>query len=276
METKTINISCFDINGEYLNEAPQDQTKNFLNLESPSRIISQYITENFVQNLSKSETDDKFVTKFTFSQNIEKKILITINCDVINNFSVSHQGTFDSNGYLIQYTELIPAESGSAKVEFTVSSSTKPNAAKQMSNLLGSITADGSSKSLSIDGVAKTVSNKGGTIYVGDVTLEKYVAGTSSTSTAVTVAFDTTTKNIFDAVTFAGSGTYNYTIKVGDVEFSNIHVANGVASFTAGGKTVQGTADNGKFKAVGNVVETEWVQSLINAGVLSTTEVVYE
>lgn len=101
MENKTINISCFDINGEYLDEEPQDQSKNFLNLESPSRIISQYITENFLQNLSKSETDDKFVTKFTFSQNIEKKILITINCDVINNFSVSHQGTFDSNGYII-------------------------------------------------------------------------------------------------------------------------------------------------------------------------------
>ena len=101
MENKTINISCFDINGQYSEEAAKDQCNNFLNLESPSRIISQYITENFLQNLSKTETNDKFVTKFTFSQNIEKKIVIKINCDVINNFSVSHQDTFDSNGYII-------------------------------------------------------------------------------------------------------------------------------------------------------------------------------
>ena len=101
MSQESINISCFDINGEYKEEVVFDQSKNFLYNDSPIRIISQYITENFLQNLHKSESQDKFITKFTFSQKLEKKFLITINCDVISNFSVSHQGTFDSNGYII-------------------------------------------------------------------------------------------------------------------------------------------------------------------------------
>ena len=101
MSNEPINICCFDINGEYNEEVVFDQSKNFLYTESPIRIISQYITDNFLQNLKKSQSPDKFITKFTFSQQLEKNFLITINCDVISNFSVSHQGTFDSNGYII-------------------------------------------------------------------------------------------------------------------------------------------------------------------------------
>ena len=101
MSDEPINICCFDINGEYNEEVVFDQSKNFLYTESPIRIISQYSTDNFLQNLKKSQSPDKFITKFTFSQQLEKNFLITINCDVISNFSVSHQGTFDSNGYII-------------------------------------------------------------------------------------------------------------------------------------------------------------------------------
>ena len=101
MSNEPINICCFDINGEYNEEVVFDQSKTFLCIESPTRIISQYITDNFLQNLKKSQSPDKFITKFTFSQQLEKDTLITINCDVISNFSVSHQGTFDSNGYII-------------------------------------------------------------------------------------------------------------------------------------------------------------------------------
>ena len=101
MSKESINLSFFDINGEYNEEVSFDQTKNFLNTESPIRIISQYITDNFLQNLHKTESADKFITNFTFSQQFKNKFLITINCDIISNFSVSHQGTFDSNGYII-------------------------------------------------------------------------------------------------------------------------------------------------------------------------------
>ena len=101
MESESINISCFDINGEYNEEHDADQSQNFLCLESPIRIISLYITENFLQNLKKTETQDKFITTFNFSQKFEEKFIINVNCDVINNFTVSHQSTFDSNGYII-------------------------------------------------------------------------------------------------------------------------------------------------------------------------------
>ena len=101
MENESINISCFDINGEYNEEVEVDQSKNFLYIESPIRIISLYITENFLQNLRKKESEDKFTTQFSFSQKFEDKLTVTVNCDVISNFSVSHQGTFDSNGYII-------------------------------------------------------------------------------------------------------------------------------------------------------------------------------
>ena len=100
IDKEKINICFFDINGEYSEEAVFDQNKNFLNLESPIQIISQYITDNFVQNLSKSESKDKYITKFIFSEKI-RNILFNFECDVICNFSVSHQSTFDSNGYII-------------------------------------------------------------------------------------------------------------------------------------------------------------------------------
>ena len=101
MSTEQITVSCFDINGEYNEEVVIDQSKNFLHFDSPIRIISRYMTEKILQNLSKRETQDKYTTKFSFTQEFEGNNLITINCDVISNFSVSHQSTFDSNGYII-------------------------------------------------------------------------------------------------------------------------------------------------------------------------------
>ena len=99
LNKETINICFFDINGEY-DESIVDQNKNFFYLDSPIQIISKYITDNFVRNISKTQTKDKYITKFTFSENI-KNVFFTLNCDVICNFSVSHQSTFDSNGYII-------------------------------------------------------------------------------------------------------------------------------------------------------------------------------
>jgi hypothetical protein len=101
MENETIIVSCFDINGTYSEEIVIDQTKNFMCLESPLRIISEYINENTVQNLSKTESEDKYITKYTFTQQFKGNFYITVNCDVINNFTVSHESTFDSNGYII-------------------------------------------------------------------------------------------------------------------------------------------------------------------------------
>ena len=45
--------------------------------------------------------EDNFITKYNFCYEIEKKQFVKINCDIINNFSVSHQCTLNSNGYIV-------------------------------------------------------------------------------------------------------------------------------------------------------------------------------
>ena len=97
---QSIKINFFDINGEYREDVPIDTEQNFLNLESPMRIIDQYISENFLQNLKKT-SENQSITKYKFSYEISPNNLISITCDIINNFSVSHQSILDSNGYVV-------------------------------------------------------------------------------------------------------------------------------------------------------------------------------
>jgi hypothetical protein len=99
-DDQSITINFFDINGEYREDAIVDLKQNFLLLDSPIRIIEQYINDNFLQDLQK-KTEDQFVVQYKFSYEIDKNVFIPINCDVINNFSISHQGTLDSNGYIV-------------------------------------------------------------------------------------------------------------------------------------------------------------------------------
>ena len=101
MSNEPLIITFFDINGEYNEEKTTDKKKNFLYIESPMRIIEQYINDNFLTNIKEEEKDDNFITKINFDQKLENNFLITVNCDIINNFSVSHPDTFDSNGYII-------------------------------------------------------------------------------------------------------------------------------------------------------------------------------
>lgn len=96
----SISITFLDINGEYHEDAKVDTEKSFTLLESPMRILDQYISENFLQDLKK-ETGDQFLTRYQFSYEMSPNKLISIKCDIIYNFSVSHQSIFDSNGYIV-------------------------------------------------------------------------------------------------------------------------------------------------------------------------------
>ena len=96
----SITITIFDINGEYREDVDVDNKKNFVLLDSPMRILDQYINDNFLQDLKKI-TDEQFLIQYKFSYEIQKNVLISINCDIINNFSVSHQRTLESNGYVV-------------------------------------------------------------------------------------------------------------------------------------------------------------------------------
>ena len=97
---KSITINFFDINGEYQENVPVKVEDMFLFLDCPMRIIDQYISENFLQDVKK-EAEDQFIIKYKFSYEIQKRYFISIKCDIINNFSVSHSGTLDSNGYIV-------------------------------------------------------------------------------------------------------------------------------------------------------------------------------
>ena len=96
---KSITINFFDINGEYQENVPVKVEDMFLFLDCPMRIIDQYISENFLQDVKK-EAEDQFIIKYKFSYEIQKRLFISIECDIINNFSVSHSGTLYSNGYI--------------------------------------------------------------------------------------------------------------------------------------------------------------------------------
>ena len=97
---KSIQLNFFDINGEYKEDVEVDTQKIFLNIDSPIRIIEKFVNENSVQDLKKNK-EDNFITQYYFCYEIEKKQFVKINCDIINNFSVSHQCTLNSNGYIV-------------------------------------------------------------------------------------------------------------------------------------------------------------------------------
>ena len=96
---ESVTINFFDINGDYEEDVPINAQQNFLLLESPKRIIELYINEKFLQDIKNKEDQNKI--EYTFSYEINQNNLISINCEIINNFSVSHQSTLDSNGYIV-------------------------------------------------------------------------------------------------------------------------------------------------------------------------------
>jgi len=99
-EKEKIKIHIFDINGEYEENTPVDNQKNLLLLDSPIRIIDLYFSQNVCPDLKKN-TDDQYKIEYEFSYEIKENSLISICCDIINNFSVYHQGTLESNGYIV-------------------------------------------------------------------------------------------------------------------------------------------------------------------------------
>ena len=99
-EQKSITINFFDINGEYNENVPVNTEKIFLLLDCPIRIIDQYINDNFIQDVKKY-TKDQFILQYQFGYEIKKNVNIIINCDIINNFSVSHSGSLESDGYIV-------------------------------------------------------------------------------------------------------------------------------------------------------------------------------
>ncbi len=98
--SNSIKINLFDINGEYQENAVVDMAKNILLLDCPNRILDQFIKENSINDLKK-KNDDRFIVQYNFNYEISPNVQTSFECDIINNFSVSHHGTLDSKGYIV-------------------------------------------------------------------------------------------------------------------------------------------------------------------------------
>ena len=179
--------------------------------------------------------------------------------------------TFDDQGYLVNFTKLTPKSGANAKVNFKVTEGNKSTAAKNLSNLLGSVTADGSKKVVKVDGVEKTIANKGGTIYIDDETLDSYVTNkVASTSTDVTFEVDANAKNIFSGIKFAGSSSYTYDVTVNGVALKNIRVSDGWVTFSADGQNFKTDVSNGSLYVVGDVRSASFVTKFKSAGIIES------
>lgn len=182
---------------------------------------------------------------------------------------------FDDQGYLVEFTKITPKSGATATVNFAVPASGRNAAARDMNTLLGSITADGATKKVLVDGVEKTITNKAGTIYVDNETLQQYVSKVESTKTDVELTFDADAQKVFDGVKIAGTAGYSYQIKFGGVTFKNISTKTGEVSFTANGAEYKGDVVNGSLLVKTDVTTHAWVKSLKDAGVIeSSTPVV--
>jgi hypothetical protein len=184
--------------------------------------------------------------------------------------------TFDENGYLAEYTVITPKQGATAKVNFEVTNDNKSTAAKNMSNLLGAITKDGASKVVKVDGENKTITNKSGTIYIDDETLDAYVTNkVKTTETTVDFEIDTNAKNIFSGIKLAGSSSYTYDVTVSGVTFNDIRVSDGWVTFKADGKSYKADVVDGSLYVKGNATMANWVSAFKNAGIIeSSTPVV--
>ncbi len=177
--------------------------------------------------------------------------------------------TFDDRGYLVNYTVLTPATGKTATVTLVLSSGTKTQAGKDLSALLGAITEDGAKHDVTVDGVTKEAVNKNGAIFVGEKTLEEYIANTAST-TDVSFELDTDAKNIFNGIKLA-AGSYNYNVKIGGVTFRDITTTADGITFTANGGTYKGDVKDGSLYVEGDLSAAAWVSSLKTSGVVEAS-----
>ena len=92
-------IHFFDINGEHRENVDIDVKKLSLNIDSPIKILKEYTKRNNF-NSSQKDSEDKLVIDYKFQGKFGEKVK-DINCNIIYNFSVSHQTTLNSLGYVV-------------------------------------------------------------------------------------------------------------------------------------------------------------------------------
>ena len=92
-------IHFFDINGEHKENVKIELNKLILKNDSPLRILNEYTSKKNI--LPRKDEKDGLVVKYNFELEFSKKDIKEVKCILINNFSVSHQSTLNSMGYVI-------------------------------------------------------------------------------------------------------------------------------------------------------------------------------
>ena len=127
----------------------------------------------------------------------------------------------------VTYTKLVLRDKQTTPIKFTVSAKTKATAAKKLKGLLGLITKNGAKINVKIDGKKATIQNKKGVMYVGNKTLVKYVKGTKTKSTKVSITYNAELKKVLKGINLVGKGSYKYSIKFGSVTITDIKAKKG-------------------------------------------------
>ena len=184
---------------------------------------------------------------------------------------------FDSAGHPKEYTKISAGSKVTGSITFEVTNANKVKAAKDMNTFLGLCTKDGSSRTLYVDKVKKTISNKGGTMYVDNMTLVNYVKKFAKT-TSCTVTGLGSVNTLFDALNFSGLGStnkpYKYTVKIGNSKFTKFVMRANYLIFVVDGKKYQGAYENEKLYILGDVSNAKFVKSLKTAGAFGATKVI--
>ena len=93
-------IHFFDINGEYKENVEIDEKSLLTKVDSPLRLLNEYTTKNNLKH-SQNKSEDGTIIEYKLETSFGKEKSKQINCYLINNFSVSHQSTLNSLGYIV-------------------------------------------------------------------------------------------------------------------------------------------------------------------------------
>lgn len=191
---------------------------------------------------------------------------------------------FNSKGTEKEFTKITPADTIGAEIKFEVTDDNKFDAAQDMNDFLVMYTKAGAQKVMTFNGVSKTVlhESNGDTdvITVDGTPLVEYFS-INPNITEITVSGSGSVEKLLDRIDFiadnAESKSYNYSVTIGGVEFTQFRFNGSVdaVNFTAEGKNYTGIVDldNATCYILTDITGTDAFSVLKDAGVIGAASV---
>ena len=185
----------------------------------------------------------------------------------------SYQYYFDSKGYAVEFTHLIPS---AKKTNAVIKSDLKRknDAADQLNSIFTGLVSDGSSLKCMVDGEPATIKNKNENIYINNKKLSDYI-GKSKKSIEIEVNMLPAEifKSIF-SMNFSSIGESDYEIEFGGVNLSGFYHEDGFMAFNVNGKKHRACIDfkvydqNPEVIVLGREDKSDWIKKLKTSGVI--------